>query len=507
MQNILSWFLPYLLCDLSLAESTNRLPEFITKPEGYQRSGSYFIREKTGEASALLECAGINTETIQWKCNGKTVPSSWYENENFKDDKDQSVTTSTLTVKKQRVEEFFGMEDYWCLCVLKNSYTTEKSKRAYIKIAYLDSKFQKPYPQSGGVEFGVEFLLDCKPPRGVPEPTITWFKDGQRIFIDKKKYEMTEHGDLIVMNVDKYAAGNYTCRATNMAGSRDTPPAIVWVYANGGWSDWSSWSRCEVRDGNCGEGTKERRRECNNPEPISGKNCRGAARKEEYCNVACTNFPHIFNSRNTQPTQDIYDDQKDSNLIMIACLAGAAGIALVIFVVIFIYLKSKNNFNYLKKTESQKKAPFNANHDFDLIRTQSQVDARTNRKDGTLERLLYRHDSHTPTNPSGVGVYKPAYNPVYKDEYGTRSSSGISCPSDPSDGNNCGGRIVTNQNLSSHGMPNPADQPIYHSIVPTMTPSHVSPTHVPPTVPPTQNYNYNSNYPTYAYPTNPYKPR
>ena len=145
--------------------------------------------------------------------------------------------------------------------------------------------------------------------------------------------------------------------------------------------------------------------------------------------------------------------------------------------------------------------------DFDLIRTQSQVDARTNRKDGTLERLLYRHDSHTPTNPSGVGVYKPAYNPVYKDEYGTRSSSGISCPSDPSDGNNCGGRIVTNQNHSSHGMPNPADQPIYHSIVPTMTSSHVPPTHVPPTVPPTQNYNYNSNYPTYAYPTNPYKPR
>ena len=45
------------------------------------------------------------------------------------------MTTSTLSVKKQRVEEFFGMEDYWCLCVLKNSYTTEKSKRAYIKIA------------------------------------------------------------------------------------------------------------------------------------------------------------------------------------------------------------------------------------------------------------------------------------------------------------------------------------------------------------------------------------
>jgi len=75
---------------LALAENTNRLPEFITKPEGYQRSGSYYIREKTGEANALLECAGLNTDTIQWKCNGKTVPSSWYENENFKDEKGQS---------------------------------------------------------------------------------------------------------------------------------------------------------------------------------------------------------------------------------------------------------------------------------------------------------------------------------------------------------------------------------------------------------------------------------
>ena len=46
-----------------------------------------------------------------------------------------------------------------------------KKNNKSLKISDLDSKFQKPYPQSGGVEFGVEFLLDCKPPRGVPEPT------------------------------------------------------------------------------------------------------------------------------------------------------------------------------------------------------------------------------------------------------------------------------------------------------------------------------------------------
>ena len=51
-----------------------------------------------------------------------------------------------------------------------------------MKISDLDSKFQKPYPQSGGVEFGVEFLLDCKPPRGVPEPTSK-FKLSKTSFI------------------------------------------------------------------------------------------------------------------------------------------------------------------------------------------------------------------------------------------------------------------------------------------------------------------------------------
>ena len=41
---------------------------------------------------------------------------------------------------------------------------------------------------------------------------------------------MTEGGDLIVLDVDRHAAGNYTCQAANMAGFRQTPTANVWVY-------------------------------------------------------------------------------------------------------------------------------------------------------------------------------------------------------------------------------------------------------------------------------------
>ena len=59
---------------------------------------------------------------------------------------------------------------------------------------------------------------------------MTWYKDEQPIYIDFEKYQMTESGDLIVLDVDLQAAGNYTCRATNMAGFKETPKANVWVY-------------------------------------------------------------------------------------------------------------------------------------------------------------------------------------------------------------------------------------------------------------------------------------
>ena len=51
----------------------------------------------------------------------------------------------------------------------------------------------------------------------------------------------------------------------------------------------------------------------------------------------------------------------DTDLIMVACLAGAAGVTLIIFAVVVVYWRSRNNFNYLKKSDSNKKAPFNAN--------------------------------------------------------------------------------------------------------------------------------------------------
>ena len=169
--------------------------------------------------------------------------------------------------------------------------------------------------------------------------------------------------------------------------------------ANGAWSDWSHWSSCRLpSDQTCGIGVRERHRSCSNPEPVNGKPCRGQATYKEECVRAChkTQWSPIYEHGNSEnqlkqqkqtdetaknehgkcqlfkrPTPDWALDQKqhatydhvlDTNLIMIACLAGAAGIALIIFTVVFVYWRSRNNFNYLKKSDSGlKKSQFNAN--------------------------------------------------------------------------------------------------------------------------------------------------
>lgn len=50
---------------------------------------------------------------------------------------------------------------------------------------------------------------------------------------------------------------------------------------DGMWSDWQTWSRCSTT---CGEGTKTRRRSCNNPAlENGGKSCKGPSTNNIIC--------------------------------------------------------------------------------------------------------------------------------------------------------------------------------------------------------------------------------
>ena len=56
---------------------------------------------------------------------------------------------------------------------------------------------------------------------------------------------------------------------------------------DGGYSDWSKFSECNV---SCGRGVKIRKRSCNSPEPRNGgENCSGLGPAME--SEACNSFP------------------------------------------------------------------------------------------------------------------------------------------------------------------------------------------------------------------------
>ncbi|TMS07520.1 Roundabout-like protein 1, partial [Larimichthys crocea] len=78
------------------------------------------------------------------------------------------------------------------------------------------------------VAAGEPAVLECQPPRGHPEPTISWKKDG--INIDDRDERITiRGGKLMITNARKTDAGKYVCVGTNMVGERESEIAELTV--------------------------------------------------------------------------------------------------------------------------------------------------------------------------------------------------------------------------------------------------------------------------------------
>ena len=71
----------------------------------------------------------------------------------------------------------------------------------------------------------------------------------------------------------------------NMQSCSTNPPPV-----DGGWSSWTPWTSCSA---DCGEGTKTRTRECNQPPPSDGGAfCRGSSDEKARCNMhPCSTVP------------------------------------------------------------------------------------------------------------------------------------------------------------------------------------------------------------------------
>ncbi|XP_072281767.1 roundabout homolog 4 isoform X1 [Pyxicephalus adspersus] len=112
-------------------------------------------------------------------------------------------------------------------CLARNHLGTAISRNVSLTIAVLKEEFRQE-PSDKMVAAGKPLVLDCSPPKGHPEPTVTWKKDGMILSLNSSYYTVSA-GKLLIVRAQRSDSGVYVCLATNQAGERMSRPAQITV--------------------------------------------------------------------------------------------------------------------------------------------------------------------------------------------------------------------------------------------------------------------------------------
>ncbi|XP_028170645.1 roundabout homolog 1-like isoform X2 [Ostrinia furnacalis] len=126
-----------------------------------------------------------------------------------------------LRVNRGKKESDEGV--YWC--VARNLAGEAVSHNASLNVAMLRDDFRAE-PTDVVVAAGEPALMVCSPPRGVPEPSVHWLKDGQPYDVEVNgRVTVTDTGNLKIVETLPTDSGLFRCVASNIAGERQSRAA------------------------------------------------------------------------------------------------------------------------------------------------------------------------------------------------------------------------------------------------------------------------------------------
>nr|XP_004670668.1 roundabout homolog 3 isoform X2 [Jaculus jaculus] len=112
-------------------------------------------------------------------------------------------------------------------CVARNYLGAAASRNASLEVAVLRDDFRQS-PGNVVVAVGEPAVMECVPPRGHPEPLVTWKKGSAKLKEEEGRITI-RGGKLMMSHTLKSDAGKYLCVASNMAGERESGPAELVV--------------------------------------------------------------------------------------------------------------------------------------------------------------------------------------------------------------------------------------------------------------------------------------
>nr|XP_040038152.1 roundabout homolog 1-like isoform X2 [Gasterosteus aculeatus aculeatus] len=184
---------------------------------------SDLIVSKGEPATLNCKAEGRPTPTVEWSKDGERVET---DRDNPRSHR-MLLPSGSLFFLRIIHGRRSKPDDGSYVCVARNYLGQAISHNASLEVAILRDDFRQN-PVDVMVAVGEPAVLECQPPRGHPEPTISWRKDGANLD-DRDERITIRSGKLMITNTRKSDAGKYICVGTNMVGERESEIAELTV--------------------------------------------------------------------------------------------------------------------------------------------------------------------------------------------------------------------------------------------------------------------------------------